>query len=454
VGRADAIYARLPVAAQHASVTGFGVYWRWVRQSGDFDARVRELEDRASFTADEWATLQRRELQELLPIVAAETPWYRENWTDAERQAAVDGRLEALPILGKDPIREQPEAFLRPGGGRLHIANTSGSTGTPLRSYWTQPERKMSIVFKEGRLARPMGVSYRRPRGTFSGRLVVPDPMSEGPFHRYNLAERQVYFSAFHLSPRSARRYMDALHQCRTEWLIGYAHSIYTLAWLALDQGLATPRLRGVATTSEPLTEPMRAVVAEAFGCPVRQEYCTVEHAVYAAECRMGSMHLSPDAGVVEVVDDEGRAVPDGEVGHIVTTSFVRVQQPFVRFRLGDMGSLAAAPCGCGSAMPVLAELVGRSEDTVVTPSGRRVMRFHKVFLDLPTVREGQIVQEAPDLVTVRVVTTDGFGPDHVAELCRRVEIQLGDDVTVRVQQVDEIERTKAGKFRAVVSLL
>ncbi len=47
--------------------------------------------------------------------------------------------------------------------------------------------------------------------------------------------------------------------------------------------------------------------------------------------------------------------------------------------------------------MPVLREVIGRLEDCVYGLDGRRLVRFHGIFVDQPHVREGQIVQEALD---------------------------------------------------------
>jgi phenylacetate-CoA ligase len=89
-----------------------------------------------------------------------------------------------------------------------------------------------------------------------------------------------------------------------------------------------------------------------------------------------------------------------------------------------------------------------------VRPDGRRLVRFHGIFVDQPHVREGQIVQETLSRIRVNVVPTPGFGAADSAEIARRIRQRLGEDVEVAVEQVRQIPRTKAGKFKAVVSLL
>jgi phenylacetate-CoA ligase len=456
MGRWDELYARLPVAGQHLAVTVYGLYWNRLRFGSGFSEALARFRGRERLSAREWQEHEAVEVRELLRRAAAETPYYRETWTKSEKIAAAEGRLEELPLLSKEPIRANPEAFLRDSlrGRRLLRFHTSGSTGTPIASIWTPEEIRASMALREARSAGWAGVSFLRPRATFSGRLIEPNPESRGPFYRYNAVEHQVYFSAFHLRPDTAARYVEALRRHRIEWLTGYAVSYFLLARMILEQRLSVPPLSAVVTTSEKLTSEMRRVMEAAYNCRVFEEYSTVENALFASECEEGRLHVSPDAGIVEILRSDGSRCKVAETGEVVATCLIRTGQPFIRYRLGDVARWSGETCSCGRAMPVLEEVVGRIEDVVVGPDGREMVRFHGIFVDQPNVREGQIVQEALDRIRVCVVPADGFGPGDEDEIRRRVLQRLGSGVTVSVEKVVGIPRTAAGKFRAVVSRL
>jgi phenylacetate-CoA ligase len=104
--------------------------------------------------------------------------------------------------------------------------------------------------------------------------------------------------------------------------------------------------------------------------------------------------------------------------------------------------------------MPVLQEVAGRVEDVVTGPDGRKLVRFHGVFVDMPTVQEGQIVQEGPRAIRVRVLPAERFGEADVKAIKQRIAARMGPEVETTVELVDHIPRTAAGKFKAVVSLL
>jgi phenylacetate-CoA ligase len=456
MGRLDNIYARLPLWGQNAAVSAFGLYWNRLRFGAGYDFFVREYSRREAFDAAQWAVWQQEKLQRLLTIAAHQVPYYRDNWSAAQKSAAVAGQLDELPLLGKEPLRHDARSFVRDGYDpkRLLLFHTSGSTGTPVGTYWTARELRNSLALREVRSARWAGVSFSLPRATFSGRIVEPNANSEGPFHRFNVVEKQAYLSAFHLRPENAKQYVEALRRHGIVWMTGYAVSYYLLARMMLEQNLKIDGLRAIITTSEKLTPEMRAVMEEAYNCRVYEEYSNVENSLFASECEHGKLHLSSDVAVVEILKPDGTPCAPGESGEVVATCLMRSAQPFIRYRLGDVATIDEALCSCGRALPVLKEVVGRLEDVVIGPDGREMVRFHGIFVAMPHVREGQIVQETLHDLRVKVVPDNGFGPSDEAEIMRRMKQRLGDQAHISVETVHEIPRTKAGKFQAVISHL
>jgi phenylacetate-CoA ligase len=453
--RGEGLYARLPVWAQHGAVTAYGVYWHWLRFGGSYRKDVEQFAQRDSFTAEDWRTWQAERVRELLTLAVVHVPYYRDAWSQSQQAAARAGRLDGVPLLEKNPLRASPDSFVRQDVKRHRLTfHTSGSTGTPIASIWTIEELRRSLALREVRSARWAGVSFGMARATFSGRMVEPDPESAGPFHRFNRVERQVYLSAFHLRPDTAAQYVAALEKHQVEWMTGYAVSYYLLARFILERNISVPPLKAVITTSEKLTAAMRQTMQDAYGCKVFEEYSTVDNVVFASDCEHGRLHVSPDAGIVEILRPNGTPCASGEAGEVVATCLLRTYQPLIRFRLGDLAAWDDAPCPCGRVLPVLREVVGRIEDVVVGPDGRQLVRFHGVFTDQPHVQEGQVIQEALDHILVKVVPSAGFASHDAEEITRRIRQRLGPEVRVTVDVVDSIPRTKAGKFQAVVSHL
>ncbi len=452
MGAFDKYYAALPVWAQHCAISVYGYYWKQLRFGSGFSQFVEAYQIREKFSREEWKIWQKKQLQDLLKTASENVPFYQKNWTQAQKEAARQGTLEKLPLLDKECIRILPDDFVRADlkPKKELVFYTSGSTGTPIKSIWTVPELRDSLALREVRSANWAGVSFKMPRATFSGRLVEPDPNSKGPFYRWNVSEKQVYFSAFHLKPDTAQAYVRALEKHKIEWGTGYAQSFYLLAKYILMQKISKPTLKAIVTTSEKLTPEMRAVMEEAYQCRVYEEYSTVENALFVSECEKGSLHVSPDVGVIEILRPDGEPCESDEIGEVVTTCLMHGYQLLIRYRLGDMAAWSKDDCPCGRHMPVLKEVMGRLEDVVTGPDGRQLVRFHGIFIDLPHVIEGQVIQDELDKFQLKLVVTDGFGYDEEKKITNRFQERLG-NIQLKIEKVEKIERTERGKFKAVI---
>ncbi len=191
----------------------------------------------------------------------------------------------------------------------------------------------------------------------------------------------------------------------------------------------------------------------EAFGCRIYEEYGTVENAAFASECEHGSLHVSSDAGVLEILRSDGTPCGFDEPGEVVATSFIRQYQPFIRYRLGDLAMWSDKRCACGRNFPILKEVIGRVEDGIIGLDGRERVRFHGVFIGIPSIVEAQVIQETLHDIRIKVVASEEFKESDRAEIEQRVRQRLG-SVNVIIDRADSIPRGKSGKFKAVISLL
>ncbi len=454
----ERIYSASPVWLQNVGVSIYGVFWRHQRYGGNFPELVAQFQKRERFSFDKWREYQTVQLRALLLHASQTVPYYRHlfNSLGLRTQLLENFSLEhlsSLPLLEKETIRRNSNDFLNQRLDRrhCHIEHTSGTTGTPLAIFRsTMSERATSAAY-EARVRRWAGVNYRMSRAMIGGRIVVPRTHAQPPFWRYNLAERQLYLSAFHISPANTPDYVHALNHFQPDYLVGYASAHFFLARNAEEQGLKLYRPKAILTSSDSLTPPMRQLLQRVYNCEVFDGYSGVEGCCLASECEHHHMHLSPDVGIVELIGSDGRPTPPGEMGEIVATGLLNFDQPLIRYRTGDYAVLSPKPCLCGRQMPVLEELVGRLEDTVVGQDGREIVRLQGIFLDLPHVREGQIIQKTLTHFQIRLVVNASFSVDEERIIYQRFVERLG-QITLEFQIVDFIERTERGKFRAVIS--
>lgn len=94
--------------------------------------------------------------------------------------------------------------------------------------------------------------------------------------------------------------------------------------------------------------------------------YSSTEMSATFSECPCGcGGHVHPELIIVEIIGDDNRPVPDGEVGEIVITTLGVEGMPLLRFRTGDMAAKITDRCACGRHSYRLTPLVGRKNNMI-----------------------------------------------------------------------------------------
>ncbi|MCU0448297.1 MAG: hypothetical protein MUC97_00440 [Bernardetiaceae bacterium] len=453
------MYPRLPVWLQNVGISAFGYHWYRRRFGGVFAQELRACLDREAYSAQQWSHYQTERLQRLLLHAQATVPYYQQLFKTlglgpAELKNFTLEQLPRLPLLDKATFRQQGTSSLlscqlEPNG---EYYNSSGSTGTPTRTRYSLRMHQQYFAIFEARINYWAGIDYQTPRGVIGGRRIVPDGPGRPPYYRYNWVEKQTYFSAYHIGPGTVKNYLEGLRKHRAQYLTGYASGNYFLARLIEEAGLAAPQLQAVLTSSEMLTPDMRATFGRVYGCKTYDSYNGVEVCNLISECEHGKLHVVPEVGIVEVLDARGRPCPPGQPGEVVSTGLLNFDQPLIRYRMGDLITLSPnQTCACGRAMPVVEEIVGRLEDTIIGPDGREMVRFHGVFIGVPGLVEAQIVQHTLTDIEVNLVGSAHYQSENNRLITNRIISQLG-PVKVHINLVPSIPRTHNGKFKAVIS--
>jgi len=330
---------------------------------------------------------------------------------------------------------------------------SSGSTGTPTQILFSHAMHQRWSAGFEARIRHWAGVNRFTPRGMIGGRRVVPEGDAKPPFYRYNFFEKQTYFSAYHISASNASDYLKGIKRNQVEYMTGYAMSNYFLARFFQEQKLDAPKLKAVITSSEKLTPEMRSTFRKVYDCKTYDSWSGLEACGLVSECEHGSLHISPDLGILELLDEKGLPVKPGEVGEVVCTGLINYDQPLIRYRIGDRMRLGKNSCSCGRSMPTVEEIAGRVEDTVIGQDGREMVRFHGIFIDLPNLIEGQIIQYTLSSFEIKIVTNGHWAQVESETIRKRMRSQLG-NIELQINEVSEIPRNQNGKFQAVISHL
>jgi phenylacetate-CoA ligase len=247
------------------------------------------------------------------------------------------------------------------------------------------------------------------------------------------------------------------------DWFYGYTLMLDEFAQFVQRTGLdgRSLKLKCIVGTAEQMSELQRERLSEAFGCRVVDEYGCGETGAIAYECDLGRRHIMANNVYLEILDPNGQPVQPGQTGEIVFTELNNTAQPLIRYRVADMGALSPDPCPCGRGLPVLAKVLGRLYDVIYAPNGNILHGevFGHMFKVLRTqgtsVKQYQVVQEAPDRVRFKIVEEGRpLSSEHRQYLETETRKRMGDEVRIEFEKVGEIPRLPSGKMRLIESRL
>jgi len=412
---------------------------------------------------------QDRRLSALLQHAAQHVSYYREILTQAgvcegSGRVLVD-RFAQIPLLDKETARARFDELTSDdlSTRKWDYDSTGGSTGEPVRlihdSDYADWVRAMSRVGG--------AIACRRPgeKGLYLWGSVR-DLVAGRETLRARLGQwmrNEVRVNSFRLTPDLMHSYVELINRYRPDHIIAYVESIVELARFIERNDLAVHSPKTVATAAGSLQPHMRQLLQRIFRTGIFDQYGSREVAGIATECdRHEGLHVPLQSVLVEVLREDGSPADPGETGEIVVTSLINYAMPLIRYRIGDLGAWAEAPCSCGRVWPLLRSITGRISDTFVTADGTLVAGeyFNYVFFLQDWVAKFQVIQEAPDLIRARIVLRtdlpefDDAKAAGMDEIVRKVRLAMGDECAVAFEFVDDIAPSDSGKYRFTISKL
>jgi len=293
----------------------------------------KKLHAHDQWTRQELSAFQRHQLSCLVMYTICHSPFYRELYSHIDTSHGVV--LNDLPIINKARMMENFDRFVTDSRLRLtelqahirqltrdeyylgeyRVFTTSASSG--MKGVFVSNRREWSTALAGFfRCAEFMGLSPR-----FPNRWRVASIGGDSPMHvTYRMAvstdiglNKTLRLQA----TSSIEELVHFLNAFQPDVLVAYS-SISSLLACEQLEGRLNIHPRVVSTTAEVRTEDRERKIPEAWGCVPFDNYGMTEAGIlFGADCSFHrGVHIFEDLFIVEVVDENNRAVADGSLGY------------------------------------------------------------------------------------------------------------------------------------------
>ena len=385
-----------------------------------------------------------------------ENPFYRE--FAGSRNTA---RWADVPVMQKSDLQRPLSERLSKGfpKKKVYVNKTSGSSGHPFifaKDKFCHALTWAEIIDRFGWY----GLSFHRSyQARFYG--IPLDSIGYKKERFKDWLGRRYRFPIFDLSNDKMEEFLEHFRKKHFDHINGYTSSIVLFAKYLNSKNIILskicPSLRYCIVTSEMLFEDDKKLMEKTFGVPVINEYGASELDLIAFTNKADEFVLNSETLFVEIVDDNDNPVPNGTPGRIVITSLYNKAHPMIRYDIGDTGVIDPKST---MKKPVLAKLIGRTNDIARLPGGKTVpgLTFYyvtkSVIEDDGNVREFVIEQNALDSFKIIYVSEKELTTSEENTIKNALYTYLENDLRLTFERRKVLDRSKRGKLKQFTSLL
>jgi phenylacetate-CoA ligase len=393
--------------------------------------------------------LQQQKLAAILKHAAQHIPYYQSLRTQKNLH------LSHFPVIYKADIKQQTDAFMwHPDlKDKLVCEKSSGSSGIQGTIYMSKEEQSKVIAlqtllwewagYKMGRSMLQTGIT---PNRSLEKRLK-------------DILFRVRYEAAFGLKTEDILKALRSFRNKKEPVFGGYASSLYVYAQTALNNGLTDIHFGTIISWGDKLFDHYRTTIEKAFHCKVYDIYGTTEGFTIAAQKDNLYPYIMTAQVFVELLDENGKEVPDGEVGRVVVTHLDAYEMPLIRYYLGDLAVKlpeSEYPEQKELGFPMFKKIIGRDTDIVRTPGGKSMVvhSFTGIFEHLPEIKQFRVLQQELSGIIIEYIPEAEFKQETLQFIEQKIISSLNERIRIDFREVSQIPHSPSGKPQLIVSTI
>ncbi len=363
-----------------------------------------------------------------------------------------------LPILTKSDLQVPLKERLSNGYSlkNIYVNKTSGSTGNPF--YFAKDKFSHALTWSIIQNRFNWHDLYGAKQARFYG--LPSDFLPRLKERTKDVFSNRYRFNVFNLSDKAFENWIEKFSKTDFAYLNGYTTVIVAFANYLNSKNIVLqdicPSLKACVVTSEMCTEADKIVMTKAFGLPVINEYGASELDLIAFQNTKNQWVVNTESLFIEIIDNNNTPLPYGESGRIIVTSLYNRAHPFIRYELGDIGTLRKID----SKTIILEKLEGRKEDYIQLPSGKTApgLTFYyvtkSVIKDNSIIKELKVLQTSKDSFEIQYSSNQQLSKKQKNNIRAALFDYLEPNLNISFLKFDQLERSKSGKLKQFTSLI
>lgn len=408
---------------------------------GSYNKHRKQWKAYDQLSSEDHLKLQTERLASIIAYASEYVPFYQ------NLQLPKDASIGEIPILTKSILREYNDDLISDKFPKstLQKNHSSGSSGQQSFTYMT-PEHTFYL--------RALQTHWWGWGGYEPGQPILQAGMSLQRSFAKKLKDlffRVRYMNAFQLTDKNISENLNAISGKQTKHMAGYPSALNEIAKYAIKNKQETP-FKSVISYGDKLFDSYRQNFEQAFQNPVIiNTYGCAEGYYMACTSDLPYYYIMSPHVYLEVVDDFGMPVPDGEMGHILVTGLTNFAMPLLRYKLGDLGVKLPKekyPKDRKYNYPLLEKMVGRETDVIKTPNGNTLIvhSFTGILEFYSEIEQFKVIQVNATTIEIQYRSLLELNPGVSSEILTKLTELAENTMEFHLKKVEEITASPSGK--------
>jgi len=315
---------------------------------------------------------QEEKLHELLTYLSKHSTYYKRVFSEHNIDVNSIQSLEDLtkiPTTTKDQLQQYNDEFLCvPKNKIIDYVTTSGTLGDPVTFALTDNDLER-LAYNEAISFACAGVNEN---DVLQLMTTIDRRFMAGL--AYFLGVRKLGAGIIRVGAGIPELQWDSILKFKPTYLIAVPSFLLKLIEFAEqhDIDVNASGVKGAICIGEPLREQdfslntLSEKIKSKWDIELYSTYASTEMNTAFTECEaQRGGHHHPELIIVEILDDNDRPVPEGDVGELTITTLGVEGMPLLRFKTGDMVKAHHSNCSCGRNTMRLGPVVGRKKQMI-----------------------------------------------------------------------------------------
>ncbi len=404
---------------------------------------------------------QVRRMNDIITNARRFSPFYADLYKDIPQdfQLITVNDIHKLPVVKKQSFKKACSQDLlvceNLDKRNLISASTTGSTGTPMKVFFTE-NGVLSRRKVKARVFHDAGVrKYDRYCMIWRQKSQSKSSLfreKNGLLLSLNVGE-VVNPMGSSLTYEKLRSSVNSIIDFDPQLIHGYVSALFVISTYLKKNNLRLPALKRVVAAAEYLPQNVWDILEESFGCPVINFYGSSEaDAIACSSINSRKMTISEDLYFTEVLNENDEPVAPGEPGLITLTNLTAKAMPFIRFQIGDMAIVDDNFYNYDEEFRYFLSVEGRTNDVFELKDGSIIFShlWHILFRDHLWIERFQVIQRSTSRIEIKILplTND----EEAFSTLKKSIMEKFNGINFDFRIVNRLEFGKGDKFRAVVS--